>query len=282
MKGDCHVHFALDGWDWKASLARHAAGNDEALLKKTLSLYREKGYRYLRCGGDRFGAGLRAKALAPEFGIRVVTPLAPLYRRGHYGSFIGLSYESDREFAALVERQKAQGADFVKIMISGLMDFDRPGVLTEPSLAEDQIRALIRIAHDLGQRVMVHGNGSDACLAAADTGADSIEHGAYLHGEALAAMAENKVVWVPTLSAVGNLLGRGRFSDRAVEEILHGTMENVSRFASMEGLIAPGSDAGAWGVEHGCDTEEKWLSRALGTGACSVWEQGLQAIRERF
>ena len=282
MKGDCHVHFVLDGRDWKASIARHAAGNDESLLKKTLSLYREKGYRYLRCGGDRWSTGLRAKALAPEFGIRVVTPLAPLYRRGHYGSFIGLGYDSVQEYAALVERQKARGADFVKIMISGLMDFDCPGKLTEEALPREEIRELIHIAKDMGQRVMVHGNGSDACLAAADAGADSIEHGAYLNGEALAAMAENRVVWVPTLSAVGNLLGRGRFSDRAVEKILESTMENLSSFASMEGLIAPGSDAGAWGVEHGCDTEEKWLSRALGAGAGPVWERGLQAIRERF
>lgn len=282
MKADCHVHFVLDGKDWKASIARHAAGDDEALLRKTLALYREKGYGYLRCGGDRWGAGHRAKALAGEYGIQIAVPLAPLHRRGNYGGFIGLGYNDISEFASLVEHQKAQGADFVKIMISGLMDFNRPGALTEPSLPGKEIRKLIRIAHELGQRVMVHGNGGDACLAAAEAGADSIEHGAYLNREAMAAMAENRVVWVPTLSAVGNLLGKGRFCDREVQQILEGALENVSAFAAMGGLVAPGSDAGAWAVEHGCDTEEAWLAKALGEDTAAVLEQGIRTVRERF
>lgn len=75
---------------------------------------------YLSPGGRRpLGVGARARELAPEYGIRLVTPLSPLYKAGHYGSFIGTAFETPRQYAALVEKQKKDGADFIKIMISG-------------------------------------------------------------------------------------------------------------------------------------------------------------------
>ena len=57
-------------------------------------------------------------------------------------------------------------------------------------------------------------------------------------------MAENGTVWVPTLSTIGNLRGKGRFDETAVEQILESAMENASKFAAMGGLVAEGSDAG--------------------------------------
>ena len=75
-------------------------------------------------------------------------------------------------------------------------------------------------------------------------------------------MAENKGIWVPTLSTIGNLLGKGRYPDAAVEEILESAMENVAAYSAKGGLVAPGSDAGAWAVPHDADTEEAWLIKA--------------------
>ena len=43
---------------------------------------------------------------------------------------------------------------------------------------------------------MVHGNGARTVEAAAAAGVDSVEHGAYLDGDALCAMAENGTVCV--------------------------------------------------------------------------------------
>ena len=93
---------------------------------------------------------------------------------------------------------------------------------------------------------MVHGNGARTVEAAAAAGVDSVEHGAYLDKDALCAMAEAGTVWVPTLSTVGNLRGKGRFDETAVRLILQNAQENVEVFAGMGGLLAPGTDAGAW------------------------------------
>lgn len=282
MLCDCHIHMVLDGEDWRAAIRQHRDRPEEALIRAVLERYRNLGFDYLRDGGDRWGAGERARALAKEYGITYRTPLSPLCKAGHYGSFIGTKYVSLQEYVQLVRQQREQGADFIKIMISGLMDFDHAGVLTEDGLEPGEIRELIRIAHEEGFSVMAHANGARTVQAAAEAGVDSVEHGAYLDEEALAAMAQAGTVWVPTLSAIGNLRGKGRFQENAVQAILESAMENVSRFASLGGLLAPGTDAGAWAVPHGSLTEYALLRQTLGDGAEEILARGIAALREKF
>lgn len=180
-----------------------------------------------------------------------------------------------RGYAALVRKARDDGADFIKVMISGLMDFDRFGVLTEDGYPAEEIRELVHIAHEEGFSVMAHANGARTVEAAAMAGVDSVEHGAYLDENALQAMQENGTVWVPTLSTIGNLRGKGRFSETDVQKILESALENVRTFAAMGGLIAPGTDAGAWAVPHGSLTEFELLE-GIPT------EKGIEVIQKKF
>ena len=282
VKYDCHIHMVLDGLSWKNAIARHSQSPAEDFIRQTLEIYRDGGYTYLRDGGDRWGAGKCARKLAGEYGITYRTPLSPICRAGQYGTFIGEKYENLREYRDLVLKMKSNGADFIKIMISGLMDFDHFGVLTQPGLPPEEIRELIHIAHEEGMAVMAHANGARTVEAAADAGVESVEHGAYLDGDALAAMAEKGTVWVPTLSAIGNLRGKGRFCEEAVNGILQSALENVEKFSYMGGLIASGSDAGAWAVTHGCDTEDDLLAMALAERRKDVLQAGNQRIAALF
>ena len=280
MKADCHMHMVLDGVEWRSAIARHSGAPDEAFIRKTLCIYRDLGYTYLRDGGDRWGVGAKARQLAPEYGITYRTPLSPLYHADCYGSFIGTAYENLKEYAALVAETKKNGGDFIKIMISGLMDFDHYGVLTQPGLDPKEIRELIHIAHQEGMAVMAHANGAQTVLAAAEAGVDSVEHGAYLNEDALHAMVKNGTVWVPTLSTIGNLRGKGRFSETDVEKILESALANVAAFHKMGGLIAAGTDAGAWAVPHGSTTEEGYLAEA-GVDETAL-ARGLSVIQAKF
>lgn len=279
---DCHIHIVLDGKDWRNAIARHEFHPDDTFIRATLARYQALGYTYLRDGGDRWGAGRRAWELAPEYNITYRTPLAPLYKAGHYGSFIGKKYENMGEFRKLVAEARQHGANFIKVMFSGLMDFDRAGVLTQDSLAPEEIQELIHIAHGEGFSVMAHANGARTVECAAAAGADSIEHGAYLDDAALSAMAENRTVWVPTLSTIGNLRGKGRFKEDAVQAIFHSAVENIRKFTACGGLIAPGSDAGAWAVPHGCHTEYDLLRETLGDSADTVLARGSAVIMDKF
>ncbi len=282
MKADCHMHMVLDGFDWKASIARHRETPHMPTVRAVLSIYQKQGYVYLRDGGDRWGVGAAARELAPEYGITYRTPLAPLCKAGHYGSFIGETYENMAQYAALLRSHRQKGADFIKIMLSGLMDFDHAGVLTEDGLSSAEIKELIHIAHKEGFSVMAHCNGARAMEDAASAGVDSIEHGAYADEDALAAMAESKTIWVPTVSTIANLQGTGRFDEKAVSTILERAAENIRRFASLGGILAPGSDAGAWAVPHGADTEHNLLRQILGTNADTILNAGTNAVTKKF
>ena len=273
------MHMILDGVEWRAAIARHAQTPDREWIKGILASYQAQGFTYLRDGGDRWGAGKAARELAGEFGITYRTPLAPLCKKGHYGSFIGEVWENLQEYTNLVRQHRQQGADFIKIMISGLMDFDRFGVLTEDGLSPEEIQELIHIAHEEGFPVMAHANGARTVEAAAAAGVDSVEHGADLDFDALCAMKEADTVWVPTLSTVGNLRGKGRFDEAAVCAIWESAAENVRRFGSMDGKIAPGSDAGAWAVPHDADTEYSLLADLV---SANVLEAGTKTILEKF
>lgn len=284
MKSDCHIHMLLNGEDWRAAIDGHREKPDLELIRKRLRAYSDAGITYIRDGGDRWGVGAAARDIAPEFGITYRTPLAPLCRAGHYGAFIGKKYQNLRGYAKMVAETRRKGGDFIKIMVSGLMDFDHYGVLTEESLDAKWIEQLVHIAHEEGFSVMVHANGARTVEDAAVAGADSIEHGAYLDGHALSAMREYGTVWCPTLSAIGNLRGRGRFDENTVEAIYNSAVENVRAFAQMGGLIAPGSDAGAWAVGHvqgGLD-EYDHMRFALGDRADEVLDRGIAAIRAKF
>ena len=276
------MHMVLDGYDWKTAISQHASAPNEVFIRKTLQTYADAGYTYLRDGGDRWGVGKKARELAVSYGITYRTPLSPLCKKGHYGAFIGETYEDMKEYAALVKKLGDQGCDFIKIMISGLMDFDRFGVLTEDGLPSDEIRELIHIAHEEGFAVMAHCNGARTAQAAAAFGVDSIEHGAYLDLDAMQAMADMGTVWVPTLSTIGNLRGKGRFSEDDVVRIFESAMNNCATFASLGGLLAPGTDAGAWSVPHGSNTEELYLKEILGQHTDAILTQGTKAIQDRF
>ena len=282
MYFDCHMHTSLDGCDWRAAIRRHEQQPDDAFIHRVLSRYQEQGFTYLRAGGDRWGAGKRARELAPAYGITYRTPLAPLCRAGHYGAFIGKKYEDYTQFRQLVGETRAEGGDFIKIMISGLMDFDRFGVLTDEGRSQAEIREVVHIAHEEGFAVMVHANGARTVEYAADAGVESVEHGAYLDDDALRAMAEAGTVWVPTLSTIGNLRGTGRFDEGAVQAILDSALENVRKFANLGGLIAPGSDAGAWAVPHGVLTEYELLHHALGSDTDAILQAGAHKIMDAF
>ena len=282
MRADCHMHMVLDGVEWRNAIRRHSESLNIPWIREMLAIYRDLGFEYLRDGGDRWGVGKMARELAPEYGIVYKTPLAPLCKAGHYGAFIGEKYGDFKEYLELVRKHRENGADFIKIMISGLMDFDHCGVLTEAGYEAGEIRELIHIAHEEGFRVMAHANGARTAEAAAVAGVDSVEHGAYLDEEALCAMKENGVIWCPTLSTFGNLRGKGRFDEDAVREILAAASRNVARFAEMGGIIAPGTDAGAWAVPHGSLTEYELLAEILGENTQEILDRGIQAVREKF
>ena len=265
MLGECHAHVIMDGKNYKEAVSLHKNGVVETVIHECFSKYRDAKITFIRDGGDCFGVSKRAKEIAPDYGIEYLTPVFAIHKSGHYGGIVGRGFDNLKEYGQLVKEVKQAGGDFIKIMVSGLIDFNGYGVVSEEGLSQELISEMIRIAHEEGMAVMAHCNGARTMEAAAAAGVDSIEHGAYSDGQALKVMAENQVIWTPTVSPIGNLKGGGRFDDEITQKITESHLKQIEEYVKLGGSIALGSDAGAWRVPHveGLWTELQYLQKVV-------------------
>ena len=251
MFGECHAHIIMDGVNYRHAIDLHRNGPDDNVIREHLKIYQDRGIIFVRDGGDALGVSARAKELAPEYGIDYRTPVFAIHKEGHYGSIVGKSFSTMLEFHKRVLEAKEQGADFIKIMTTGLLDFNAHGAITGTPLDAAEVKEMVHIAHEEGMAVMSHTNGTYGVQAAVEAGVDSLEHGNYMNEESLTMLSESHTVWVPTLVTVRNLLGDGRYADETLKPIIETAEENVRKAFGLGVKVAPGSDAGAYRVLHG-------------------------------
>lgn len=286
MFGECHAHVIMDGENYQRAVKLHKNGVQDEIIRKRFKTYKENGVTFVRDGGDALGVSRRAKELAEEYGISYRTPVFAIHKNGNYGSIVGLSFSDMKEYHRRVLEAKSQGADFIKIMTTGLLDFDNQGAVTGTPLKAAEVKEMVHIAHEEGFSVMSHTNGVYGVQAAIMAGVDSIEHGNYMDEETIDMLAQSQAVWVPTLVTVRNLKGSGRYQDEVLIPIMKAAERNL-RLAYKKGVkVALGSDAGAYLVPHGKGIKEEFQAFVQILGDTSklrewLW-QGEEEIRRRF
>jgi imidazolonepropionase-like amidohydrolase len=256
--GECHAHIFMDGIDYRAAAAAHRNHPDERLIREHLAAYSRRGITFIREGGDRYGASEIAARAAADYGITYISPVFAIHKNGCYGGIVGLGFDTMKEYHELVLAAIQKGADFIKIMTTGIMDFQTDHTVTGTPLSADEVREMVHIAHEEGCRVMSHTNTAQAVIDACRAGVDSIEHGNFQNEESLSAMAEEDTVFVPTVVTVRNLIGSGLFDDQVMNSIWEGQQQMVSRARALGVSMALGSDAGAKGVLHGQGIEDEY------------------------
>ena len=286
MFGECHAHIIMDGVNYRQAIDLHRNGPDDNVIREHLKIYQDRGIIFVRDGGDALGVSARAKELAPEYGIDYRTPVFAIHKEGHYGSIVGKSFSTMLEFHKRVLEAKEQGADFIKIMTTGLLDFNAHGAITGTPLDAAEVKEMVHIAHEEGMAVMSHTNGTYGVQAAVEAGVDSLEHGNYMNEESLAMLSESHTVWVPTLVTVRNLLGDGRYADETLKPIIETAEENVRKSFGLGVKVAPGSDAGAYRVLHGQGIQDEMQAfvQILGNEekAYQWLMEGEMEIRKKF
>ncbi|MDD6212354.1 MAG: amidohydrolase family protein [Clostridiales bacterium] len=264
--GECHAHMILDSVYFREAIDQHKGGAKEDVIRRVLEEYQQAGITYVRDGGDTCGVCRRAAELAPEYGIEYRMPVFAIHREGRYGKIVGFPYRDMIEFHQMVLMARDQGADFIKIMVSGILDFHEVGKMSCDPLPPSEIKELVHIVHEEGMAVMLHINGRESMLAAMEAGAESLEHGYYMDEECCQALGEYPgTVWVPSMAPVGNQIGSGRFPDQVLEKILRDQQRKTALAVAAGGRVALGSDAGAFLVPHvkGAADERRYLQEAL-------------------
>ena len=286
MFGECHAHALMNGVNYREAVALHREKANEEAVRQCLRAYQEAEVSFVRDGGDPYGVAVLAAKLAPEYGIDYRTPIFAIHKNGHYGSIVGRGFDDLKEFHQRVLEAKEAGADFIKIMTTGLLDFKNHGKVTGEPLEAEEVKEMVHIAHEEGFAVMSHTNGVYGTRAAIEAGVDSLEHGNYMDEETIAMLADSNTVWVPTLVTVRNLVGCGRYEDGVLKPIIHQAEKNIRLAYQKKVKVAPGSDAGAYMVPHGKGIVQEWgaFRQILGDSEeVKEWlETGEKEIRDRF
>jgi imidazolonepropionase-like amidohydrolase len=258
----------------------------DEVIRNHFQAYQKAGVSFVRDGGDALGVSKRAKEVASEYAIDYRSPIFAIHKEGHYGAIVGKSFSDMKEYYKRVLEAKAEGADFIKIMTTGLLDFQNHGMITGTPLEKQEVKEMVHIAHEEGFAVMSHTNGTYGVRAAIEAGVDSVEHGNYMDKETIYMLADSETIWVPTLVTIRNLLHCQRYEDDTIIPIMERGEESLHLAFETGVKTALGSDAGAYMVPHGKGIEAEYHSfiEILGDSTeVQKWiQKGETLIRERF
>ena len=99
-----------------------------------------------------------------------------------------------------VRQQYKNGADLIKIASTGgVLSTAKDG--SAPQYSEEEIKAIVQTAKDLGMNVACHAHGAEGMKRATRAGVISIEHGTLMDDEVIALMKQYGTYYVPTITA---------------------------------------------------------------------------------
>lgn len=237
---DAHMHFMVDG--------RQASLRD---ILKIGEVYAKSGIFSVNDMGHRTGIGMDAKALlAGKMAVR--TAGAAICKTGGYGEFLGKSVSGKEEIKRVVKEVADAGADFIKVINSGVVSFTAPSPVTTGGFTLEELKIIQAEARERNLDIVCHANSDSAIKDAVVAGAISIEHGFFVATETLHMMAESKVSWTPTIFALsGQTATLATSEKRYAEGIIEDHLCFINIAASLGIRLQTGTDSGSRGVNHG-------------------------------
>jgi imidazolonepropionase-like amidohydrolase len=294
---DAHTHMFLEGGeldlDKRAAflkqspdeLLQHAQSRLETLLRIGVTAMRD-------CG-DKDGVGLALSRLCaspdrPPMPY-IDSPGAAIHHRGRYGSFMAEPLESFATAAECVAARVDAGADRIKIIPTGIINFKQGAVIAAPQMTTEEIGAIVAAAKSHHRQTIAHGSGDEGLERAIEGGVDSIEHGFFLRDDQLAKMRDRQVAWVPTFSPVQKQVDHAdRFGWDAhvvanLSKILDRHAATLVKAHDLGVQVIAGSDAGSCGVAHGLGfLEELELMERAGLSSAAILHSATGASARRL
>jgi imidazolonepropionase-like amidohydrolase len=156
------------------------------------------GVTTLRLVGEDHGTDFalrRAIDSGEVLGPRLKTAGEVIIPTGGHGS---MEADGPYGFAHVVREQIKQGADWIKIAISGGIS-DSHGDISAAPMTDEEMSVLIEVAHRNNIKVTAHNGSSVAAHQAMKFGIDGFEHGYHLDMSVLKEMKAKGVWLVPTI-----------------------------------------------------------------------------------
>jgi imidazolonepropionase-like amidohydrolase len=262
---DAHTHLFLEGAELDLDkrsaylnqspeeLLRHA----RARLDKIVRL----GVIAVRDAGDKQGVGLALSKLneSPSRPLMpyVDSPGAAIHHQGRYGSFMAEPISDCGTPRDCVAARVSAGADRIKLIATGIINFKKGAVTTEPQMTTEEIREFTAAAKSFGKQTLAHASGDDGIERVIEGGVDTVEHGFFIRDDQLARMRDRRVAWVPTFSPVqeqvdhAEAMGWDSQVVANLKKILDRHAASLIKAHELGVQVIAGSDAGSCGVAHG-------------------------------
>ena len=255
---EAHCHLFLDGGELDfARRSKYLDAPFDAMCetaRKNVARTLRHGITLVRDAGDRYGINHAMRDESKT--VRVRSAGIALRRPGRYGGFMAREIATLDDARAAI-REIAETADDLKIIQTGIIDFESGTVKGRPQFDLEDLSVIVRCAHEAGVRCFAHCSGTEGIDVAVQAGVDSIEHGFFMTAAILRRMADQGTAWVPTFSPVDfqwrrpDVAGWSPATVASLRGILDAHAQHVALAAQMGVNLVAGSDAGSPGVEHG-------------------------------
>lgn len=262
---EAHAHLFLEGGELDADRrAAHLKRPPQDLLadaEPRLGRLIDWGVVAVRDAGDRNGVGLalRRRYLEPARPplSYLDSPGAAIHHRGRYGGFMGDPLEDHATARDCVAARVAAGADRIKLIPTGIINFRKGAVTSAPQMSAGRIADFVGAAKAFGKQTMAHASGDAGIDHVIDGGVASIEHGFFVRDDQLAKMRDKEMAWVPTFAPVqeqvdhADRMGWDAQVVANLTKILDAHAVSLAKAHAMGVHVIAGSDAGSYGVAHG-------------------------------
>lgn len=196
---------------------------------------------------DRY---LGPRILASNYAIGVIN--------GHMDGTVAKPARNNEEAIKMVEDCKGQGADLIKLMITGgILDTKEKGVIGLLKMDPSMIKACTTKAHELGLKVAAHVEGEKGVKEAILNGVDTIEHGAKVSDELVDLFKSHGGAYVATFSPAMPLamldpkpLGYDDIVKYNTQVLLNGMIEFLEKCLKKGIQVGLGTDTGCPLVTH--------------------------------
>ncbi|HMP82689.1 MAG TPA: amidohydrolase family protein [Verrucomicrobiota bacterium] len=262
---EAHAHLFLEGGeldlDKRADYLTRSPADLLAAARTRLEKLVRLGVIAVRDAGDKDGVGLALSKLYRSAERPLMpyldSPGAAIHHKGRYGGFMADAIENHATPRDCVASRVNAGADRIKLIPTGIINFKQGAVTTQPQMTIGEVLEIVAAAQSFGKQTFAHASGDAGIERAIEGGVDSVEHGFFVRDDQLAKMRDRGIAWVPTFAPVQEQVDHAdlmRWDGGVVsnlKRILDQHAASLVRAHAMGVRIIAGSDAGSVGVAHG-------------------------------
>jgi len=145
---EAHAHFFLEGGeldpDKRAACLKQTPGELQRLARPRLEKLVRLGVIAVRDAGDKDGVGLALSKLCASSDRPLMpyvdSPGAAIHHKGRYGSFMAEPIEDFSSSGQCVAARVKAGADRIKLIPTGIINFKKGAVTAEPQMTTEEVR----------------------------------------------------------------------------------------------------------------------------------------------